>query len=185
MESDSHHVALAVRGVEPGSVQMHPVIVEGVTFPVNQVFAGATGLSADSFTSQTARRHLATLGFSLVGQVQPRSGQRARLSPQAWWTGTPGPERAPCRTSSPLRCETVAGSPSGPRTRQRRRTAWTSWRGRGPHARGGGEGVWPSKGYADPRRAAEKKRTQPTGQAGHWYSRALMKAVVLLDSHPA
>lgn len=43
---------------------------------------------------------------------------------------------------------------------------------------------WPSKGYADPRRAEEVKRTQPTSQAGHWFSQALMKALMLLDSHP-
>ncbi|GGN96519.1 hypothetical protein GCM10010112_87820 [Actinoplanes lobatus] len=43
---------------------------------------------------------------------------------------------------------------------------------------------WPSDGYADPRRAAETKRTQPSTQAGHWFSQALFKAMMLLDSHP-
>jgi hypothetical protein len=43
---------------------------------------------------------------------------------------------------------------------------------------------WPSAGYADPRRAAEAKRTQPSTQAGHWFSQALCKAIMLLDSHP-
>ena len=43
---------------------------------------------------------------------------------------------------------------------------------------------WPSVGYADPRRAAEVKRTQPSTQAGHWFSQALFKALALLDSHP-
>ncbi|TDO42193.1 hypothetical protein [Paractinoplanes brasiliensis] len=42
---------------------------------------------------------------------------------------------------------------------------------------------WPSAGYADPRRAAEAKRTQPSTQAGHWFSQALFKAMMLLDSH--
>ncbi len=41
---------------------------------------------------------------------------------------------------------------------------------------------WPSRGYADPRRAEENKPTQPTTQAGHWFSQALMKALMLLDS---
>jgi hypothetical protein len=44
---------------------------------------------------------------------------------------------------------------------------------------------WPSVGYADPRRAAEIKRTQPSTQAGHWFSQALFKAMMLLDSHPS
>lgn len=43
---------------------------------------------------------------------------------------------------------------------------------------------WPSSGYADPRRADEVKRTQPTNQAGHWFAQALMKALMLRDSHP-
>ena len=43
---------------------------------------------------------------------------------------------------------------------------------------------FPSVGYADPRRAAETKRTQPSTQAGHWFSQALFKAMMLLDSHP-
>lgn len=42
---------------------------------------------------------------------------------------------------------------------------------------------WPSSGYADPRRAGEVKPTQPTNQAGHWFSQALMKAMMLRDSH--
>ncbi len=43
---------------------------------------------------------------------------------------------------------------------------------------------WPSSGYADPRRAAEVKRTQPSTQAGHWFAQALTKALMLRDSHP-
>ncbi len=44
--------------------------------------------------------------------------------------------------------------------------------------------AWPSSGYADPRRAAEVKRTQPSTQAGHWFAQALLKALMLRDSHP-
>ena len=43
---------------------------------------------------------------------------------------------------------------------------------------------WPSAGYADPRRVAEVKRTQPSTRAGRWFSQALLKAMMLLDSHP-
>ena len=42
---------------------------------------------------------------------------------------------------------------------------------------------YPLTTYADPRRAGEVKPTNPTLQAGHWYSQALGKAVMLLDSH--
>ena len=43
---------------------------------------------------------------------------------------------------------------------------------------------WPSTGYADPRRAEEVKPTQPTTQAVHWFSQAVMKSLMLLDCHP-
>ena len=43
---------------------------------------------------------------------------------------------------------------------------------------------WPSTGYSDPRRAGEVKPTQPTNQAGHWFSQAVVKGLMLLDSHP-
>ena len=43
---------------------------------------------------------------------------------------------------------------------------------------------YPLRTYADPRRAGEQKRTTPTTQAGHWFSQAVLKALMLLDSHP-
>lgn len=43
---------------------------------------------------------------------------------------------------------------------------------------------WPTKGYADPRRAAEVKKTRPSTQAGHWYSQALLRAIRDLGRHP-
>ncbi len=43
---------------------------------------------------------------------------------------------------------------------------------------------WPSTGYADPRRAGVVKPTSPGSQAGHWFAQALLKAVMLLDTHP-
>jgi len=43
---------------------------------------------------------------------------------------------------------------------------------------------WPSSGYADPRRAGEVKRTQPTLQAKHWYAGAVLSALRLRDRHP-
>lgn len=43
---------------------------------------------------------------------------------------------------------------------------------------------WPSTDYSDPRRAGEVKPTPATSQAGHWFSQALMKAIMLLDTHP-
>lgn len=45
---------------------------------------------------------------------------------------------------------------------------------------------WPTTGrYADPRRADEVKRTQPSTQAGHWYGQALLHVIRDLAAHPA
>lgn len=43
---------------------------------------------------------------------------------------------------------------------------------------------FPSRGYADPSRAGEVKRTSPSTQAGHWYSQALLAAMRLRGKEP-
>lgn len=44
---------------------------------------------------------------------------------------------------------------------------------------------YPSEGYADPRRASERKRARPSNQAGHWYAQALLRVLRDLGRHPA
>lgn len=44
---------------------------------------------------------------------------------------------------------------------------------------------YPSTQYRDPRRAGEKKPTNPTNQAQQWYSHALLKALRLQENNPA
>jgi hypothetical protein len=43
---------------------------------------------------------------------------------------------------------------------------------------------FPAKGYRDPRRAGERKPTNPTKQAQQWYSHALLKVMRLQTKHP-
>ena len=43
---------------------------------------------------------------------------------------------------------------------------------------------WPGREYADPRRAGQTKRTQPTLQAAHWFAGAVSSALKLRESHP-
>ena len=43
---------------------------------------------------------------------------------------------------------------------------------------------YPSRGYADPARAGEIKRTSPSMQAGHWYSQAVLAAMRLRGKEP-
>jgi hypothetical protein len=43
---------------------------------------------------------------------------------------------------------------------------------------------YPSRSYRDPLRASERKPTNPTNQAQHWYSHALLKALRLQTTYP-
>lgn len=43
---------------------------------------------------------------------------------------------------------------------------------------------FPSRGYANPARAHEVKRTRPSTQAGHWYSQAVLAAMRLRGKEP-
>lgn len=68
----------------------------------------------------------------------------------------------------------------------------TSTKERGPdiHARREGKDLYveakgyPSTTYRDPRRAGEAKPTNPTIQAQHWYSHALLKLLRMQYAHP-
>jgi hypothetical protein len=43
---------------------------------------------------------------------------------------------------------------------------------------------YPSQNFRDPRRAGQKKPTNPTNQAQHWYSHALLRVLRLQTKHP-
>ena len=43
---------------------------------------------------------------------------------------------------------------------------------------------FPSRSYADPRHAAQKKPTSPSTQAGHWFAQAVLAAMRLRGKHP-
>jgi hypothetical protein len=58
-------VEKAAKGLDPEPIRNHQVVVAGIRYPVKQVFGAATGLDRLDFTSATARRHLAKLGFAL------------------------------------------------------------------------------------------------------------------------
>jgi hypothetical protein len=58
-------VERAMERVEPEPIRSHAVVIGEVRYPIKQVFERATGLDRLDFTSGTARRHLAKLGFTL------------------------------------------------------------------------------------------------------------------------
>jgi hypothetical protein len=179
-------VETAMRCVPPDSIQQHAVAVSDVEYPVKQVLSMSTGLPRTDFTSNTAQRVLGRLGFLLLAdgsRVPPSSSEsvpRVTTSSAAaeWaWEGT-----VQSMFAEFLRTHgwTVTGeADTATKAHGVDLLATKGVRLLGAEVKG-----WPSAGYADPRRADEVKRTQPTTQAGHWFSQALMKAVMLLDSHP-
>src|SRR3954453_11730725 len=59
--------------VTPDAIRKHAVRVNGTWFPVIQAFEIATGIPRSAFMSNTARRHLAALGYDVAGDVEPRT----------------------------------------------------------------------------------------------------------------
>ncbi len=59
--------------VAPDAIRKHAVRVNGTWFPVIQAFEVATGIPRSEFMSNTARRHLAALGYEVAGNVEPRT----------------------------------------------------------------------------------------------------------------
>jgi hypothetical protein len=180
----AHDVERLLADVVPERVQTHGVVVSGTTFPVKQALGVATGMGRTEFTSHTARRLLSQLGFSFVGETQTRGPQPrpsappGPLDPHAWpWEGEV--QRVFSTWLEAYAWTIASAADTATKAHGVDVIATKGGRVLGAEVKG-----WPSRGYADPRRAEETKRTQPTNQAGHWYSQGLMKAMMLLNSHP-
>jgi hypothetical protein len=77
-------VEARLRGVTPGPIYRYAIEVNGVLYPVKQVFAVATGV--DQFTTQRARDVLRRLGFPEPGDAGgsatvPTSGRPVATKP--------------------------------------------------------------------------------------------------------
>ena len=173
----------------PESIQQYAVKVNDVWFPVKQALEVAIGVPRTEFISQTARRHLAKLGFEVSGG-----------------DGTASERPAKVKTAAPKRPTPTEGGWHTEENTQGTLVAWlvaegweivstantaTKERGIDVIARRGAETAgfevkgYPGRGYADPRRADEKKRTSPTSQAGHWFSQATLAAMKLRTNEPS
>ncbi len=65
LELSRQGVEQSMREVAPEAIRSHGVVIGRNRYPVKQVFEVVTGLDRLDFTSATARRHLAKLGFEL------------------------------------------------------------------------------------------------------------------------
>lgn len=182
--------------VAPDAIRKHAVRVNGIWFPVIQAFEVATGIPRSEFMSNTARRHLAALGYEVAGEVEPRAGlpaARAAFTP----AGVPSRDlEEPAELSEEWHTEAsvqaslvTALAAGGWRILSVANTA-TKARGIDVIASRDAQTVgvevkgFPSRRYADPARASEAKRTSPSTQAGHWYAQAVLAAMRLRGKEP-
>ncbi|MEV4260561.1 hypothetical protein [Kribbella sp. NPDC049584] len=191
-------VANRLTGVAPDTIRKHAVRVNGTWFPVTQAFEVATGVPRSEFMSNTARRHLSALGYEVAGDLVPRTAPpiaRAPYTPPA--TRTEAPPREAPETSAEWHTEAniqaslvTALATDGWRILSVANTA-TKEHGIDVIAARDNQTIgvevkgFPSRGYADPNRASEVKRTSPSTQAGHWYSQAVLAAMRLRGKEPS
>lgn len=181
-------VERSVADLTPNSIQKHAVSVRGVWFPVRQVFGAATRLGPSEFTSHTALRHLAALGFEISGGTPSRTHEvvahgastsrdvrhrdeswhteaHVQASVVAWLAGRGWRVLSVADTASRQHGIDIVAEQGG-------RTVGIEVKG------------YPSRAYADPARSSEPKRTQPSNQATHWYSQAVLAAMRLRGRRP-
>ncbi len=155
----------------PEPVRQHGVRIGEVVYPVKQAFELATGLPRTEFTTHIARRHLAALGFEVVGEIETRGpigGLVARVRHTRRWN--PKPSTASGIPNSECRQPSFAfSSATGGRSRPSQTQTLGSMPSTFSPLRGGDRAAievqgFPSRNYADPARASETKRTQPSTQ---------------------
>lgn len=56
-------IVARIRGLDPDPIRLHAVNIEGVWYPVKQVFAQVSGLDVADFNTNHARSILKRLGF--------------------------------------------------------------------------------------------------------------------------
>lgn len=188
--------------VAPDAIRKHAVRVNGTWFPAIQAFEVATGIPRSEFISHTARRHLASLGFEVAGDIEARTTSTtagsaitapSAPSPAAGLgreVSTPAEHGGEWHTEANVQAALVTAlAGEGWRILSVANTA-TKEHGidviasRDGHTAGVEVKGFPSRGYADPARAGEVKRTSPSTQAGHWYSQAVLAAMRLRGKEP-
>jgi len=176
-------------GAVPNAIRTHAVCINRSWFPVRQAFGLAVGLPGSEFTSDTARRHLAGLGYEVtVGgrvAVPDRTAAEGRVQgsaidiPSAEW-----------HTEANVQATLVKALVVGGWSIVSVASTATKEHGIDVVATRGDEAVgvevkgYPSRNYADPARATETKTTQPSTQAVHWYAQAILAAMRLKPKRP-
>jgi hypothetical protein len=192
-------VATELLGVAPEAIRKHAVRVNNIWFPVIQAFESATGIPRSDFISQTARRHLAALGYEVSGATQPHGNTMPSPETSAGPpTHSNRPEVGPAppvgewHTEANVQAalvtalgrrwlaDSVGGQHCDQGARHRRDRLPRRANRRVSRSR-----VSPAATTPIPARAGEVKRTAPSTQAAHWYSQAVLAAMRLRGKEPA
>lgn len=200
MNGDTHllsrdEVEQRLRGLTPDGSGRFTVTVNGKRYPVKQVLEAATGVPRDQFTTQTARRHLVALDYEIHGAGHP-AGPDTPTATVGAATGNAGHAPPVSQQSGEWHTEAnvqaavvTALATQGWRILAVANTA-TKQHGidvvaaRGERTVGIEVKGFPSEDYADPAKAGQTKKTQPSTQAGPWYSQAVLAAMRLRTKEP-
>jgi hypothetical protein len=178
-------------GVQPQPVGTHAVRINGNWYPVRQAFEVASGIPGTLFNSHTARRHFANLGLEIQGEIKHHDES---ASPVIWQPLASGDaiaqEEGPWQTEAHVQASVISAlrslgwliiSQANTATKEHGIDVVASL---GSQIAGIEVKGFPTRTYADSRRHAETKPTQPSTQAGHWYSQAVLAAMRLRTRHP-
>jgi hypothetical protein len=196
LELAAEDVRHKLRDVSPDPLHQYAIQVGSALYPVKQAFEAATGISSSGFTTQAARRVFAAMGFDVIAGGQSRAEEAEEEVPRADVSDVAGPATVMPPREGDWHTEARVQAML---IRYLHREGWeivrsadTARRERGIdiEATKGAEAVaievkgFPSRDYADPRRAGEKKRTQPSTQAKVWYGSAILAAMVIRTQQP-
>lgn len=194
-ELTAEDVLRELRDVKPEPVHQYAIQIGSAIYPVKQAFEVVAGVPRDGFTTQTARRVLAAVGFDVVtrggrlpaGEITHKN--ESDLATPATAPMSPGENGWHAEASvQAMLIEHL------------RKDGWeivrsadTARRERGIdiEATKGTETVaievkgFPGGNYADPRRAGETKRAQPSSQAKIWYASAILASMIVRTQRPA
>jgi len=195
LELTAADVQRKLRDLSPEPLQQYAVLVDSVLYPVKQAFEAATGVTRREFTTETARRHFVALDFEIVNTTRRHSGKITSGGAEAGEIA-PSPVAESARGEGDWHTEARVQAMV---VEHLVREGWhivrssdTATRERGIDVEATRESKaiavevkgFPGRGYADPRRAAERKRSQPSTQAKVWYSLAVSAAMITRTKMP-
>ena len=196
VELTADDVRHGLRDIRPELVQEYGVQVGPRVYPVKQAFEAATGIPRSVFTTQAARRHLVALGFEVAPDRSAGRPQRAAglLTPPDPWAVAGTAEQSGSvgdwHTEAKVQAMVVAYLV---------REGWQIVSVADTASRQPGIDIvaereneelaievkgFPGRAFADPRRAGEQKRAQPSTQAKGWYGRAILAAMLTRSRRP-